>query len=71
MPLNATILSAQAQGSDLVLWASHAPHQPIGQRRINIVGTGHAFIPELAGEFIGTVQQGLFVWHLFDQGYCA
>lgn len=71
MPLCAEILCAQMQRDDLCLWAVVDSRAAIGQRRINIVGTGHLYDEGLTGEYVSTVQAGPFVWHVFDAGYCA
>jgi hypothetical protein len=35
------------------------------ERYFRIYGTGHT-MPEACGKYIGTVQQGAFVWHVFE-----
>lgn len=72
MPIGATILCAQMQRDELCLWAAvDAAAGPVGDRRINVIGTGHGYDGALTGEYISTVQAGPFVWHIFDAGYCA
>lgn len=72
MPPGAEILSVEIQGGIICLWALidvkketqlEVPHQ------IEIVGTGNPMQQIdhwLSRKFIGTVQQGQFVWHIFE-----
>ena len=67
LPAGAEMLSVQQQGPEaLCLWALVDRSVPIIQHGIIIVGTGHR-VPEDAEDFIGTVQVGPFVWHVFTQ----
>lgn len=70
MPRDAKILSAQCQGDCIQLWARVDPSEPLVNRAINVLGTGHEFFG-YPGEFIATVQTGPYVWHLFDGGETA
>ena len=67
MPINAIILDAQMQHGELCMWALVNADIPLGERRINIYGTGNP-LPENYGRYISTVQSpaGMFVWHIFD-----
>lgn len=69
MPTGAKILTAQIQGSGeyskMTLWAQVDPDVPKVNRQIAIAGTGHD-LP--SGEYVGTIQQHDFVWHVYDQG---
>ena len=65
MPDGAVILAFQLQmGSGLVVWAIVDTEAPIQLRQLELCGTGHP-LGEV-GTYIGTVQQGRFVWHLFE-----
>ncbi len=69
MHRGAKILSAQFQGEDLCLWALCDPQAPQHGRTILLNGTGHQ-IEERNDkdlEFIATVQDGRFVWHIFEE----
>ena len=57
-------LTVQMQHGVLVLWALVDPLQPKEQRTINIFGTGGP-APD-TGVYIGTVQDGGMVWHVFQ-----
>lgn len=65
LPLSAKPLSVQLQGEQLCLWAEvNAGSSGQKQVVISIVGTGHP-IPPGAVNYLGTVQQGQFVWHVY------
>lgn len=56
-------LSVQLQKGTICLWGLTSPGRP-ELRKLWIVGTGHAEVPERA-QHIGTVQIDEFVWHVF------
>lgn len=62
MPLTAKILTVEPQNGQLTIWAEVDPDDQPVRRDINGVGTGHP-VPE--GEYLTTVQQGSYVWHLY------
>ena len=68
MPMGATVLDVQMQGSSLCLWALVDTHKPLETRRFRIFGTGNPFDldDEWAWGFIATVQVSPFVWHIFE-----
>lgn len=67
MPQGAEILDAQIQGyAGVQLWARVDPEAPTEIRNFRAVGTGW----EVSGQgwsYIATVQEGPFVWHIFEQ----
>ncbi len=66
IPQAGRILAVQPQGAGvLCLWAKVNPDLPNEPRIIQIFGTGHQ-IPSSSKEYIGTVQQGPLVWHVFE-----
>jgi len=65
MPTGATILCVQTQLGNLCLWAQVDPNAKKEERHIAIVGTGHP-IHRNAWKYIGTAQQAVFVWHVFE-----
>lgn len=68
LPAEAKILSAQKQRNSLYLWAQCDTRKPVQQRTIVIVGTGNPFpCPSHELKFIDTVQDDMFVWHVFEQ----
>lgn len=71
MPRGARILSAQLQGDELCLWAEVCPKNPLTKYDFKIRGTGHQYLPSDGLEYLSTVQQGYFAWHVFvDKKLC-
>ena len=70
MPASATLLSVKFQGGVLRAWAIVSPDNPPGVRVFHIYGTGHE-VSESPGQFIATVGEGIFIWHVFDAGWAA
>lgn len=67
LPSSAKPLSVQLQGDQLCLWADVPPSGRFVVEKevvISVVGTGHP-IPPGAVNYLGTVQQGNFVWHIY------
>lgn len=65
MPVGAKILTLQLQDGHPTLWAAVDPGQPTEPRRFAIVGTGHP-MPDDAGDYVGTWQSSIYVFHLFE-----
>lgn len=57
-------LAFQFQGYGLFLWAECNDHQPLKSHWFRVVGTGHE-LPRVDTVYVGTVQDGSFVWHLY------
>lgn len=66
MPHNAQILTVQMQQGVPCLWALVDPDAPTAARRFVARGTGQDADGLDARAYCGTVQQGGFVWHLFE-----
>lgn len=65
MPVGAQILCAQMQMGVICLWAIVNPGTPTEDRNIRVYGTGIEV--DLEGHsYIGTVQSGPLVWHVFE-----
>lgn len=66
MPLDAEICTFEYQNGIPCIWAIVDPDVLKVTRRFRIFGTGH----ELPGLdeccYVGTTQDGPFVWHLFE-----
>jgi hypothetical protein len=71
MPKTAGVLSAGAQGEEIVVWANVDSSAPLVPHRFEVVGTGHdaSRVVPPGLPFVGTVQManGL-VFHVFDGG---
>jgi len=65
MPSGAQPLSFAEQHGVLCLWALVHPTLPREMRSFMLHGTGHDDV-QPNEHFIGTAQQGPFVWHLFE-----
>lgn len=65
MPKGASILSVGDQSGQLMLWAMVDPSNDIESQVIEIAGTGLELIDRPHREFIGTVFQWPYVWHVF------
>ena len=68
MPKGARLLTVQAQGSEMCIWAEVNPKGAPEKRYFAIFGTGNP-MPSGMGYsdvYVGTVQIGRFVWHLYE-----
>jgi len=68
MPKFARILSVQMQGSTPCIWAVVDTAYATEQRTFRVFGTGHP-VPDTHATtltFIGTVQVGRLVFHIFE-----
>jgi len=65
MPRGAKIISFQIQRGVFCIWAIVDIGQFEEDRLFKIYGTGHEH-EKIEGEYIGTVQDNMLVWHLFE-----
>lgn len=68
MPIGARTLTAQMQNGVITVWCLLYPLNPDAVKVFHIVGTGHGTV-ELGDQYIGTVQDDRFVWHVFESPY--
>ena len=66
MPFMAYIVYADMQGGFPTLWAMVDSDLPLEKRIFHIVGTGSVF-PAGEIDYIGTVMDGPFVWHIVEE----
>jgi hypothetical protein len=68
LPKNSDILAVQYQNENLCLWYKFDDcYKNMSViRKIYIFGTGN-LIPDKILKHIGTVQDGQFVWHVFEE----
>jgi hypothetical protein len=66
MPNGARILAVQMQNGKPYVWAIVETTMEVVGRRFVLYGTGHA-LDDYYGTYIGTFQDGPFVWHLFER----
>ena len=65
MPKGAKILTAQLNGGQVCLWAQAMPDAPLETRQFAVHMTGQP-LGGNPGNYIGTVQQAPYVWHVFE-----
>lgn len=67
MSPGAEFLSVQVQTTSITMWFKVDP-KDMNQvpRKFQIEGTGHVFEDNDNREYLGTVQTGAFVWHIFE-----
>jgi hypothetical protein len=65
LPAGAQLLTLQLQGGNPTLWALCDTDAPLQPRRFAIYGTGQT-LPEPVGQYLGTFQAGMLVWHVFE-----
>ena len=65
MPIGAQVLSAQMQGNNLCIWALVDSDNFNCDRRVRIFGTGNTVVLDDNWKFVGSVQERIFVWHIF------
>ena len=68
MPFEAYILDVQMQHGRPVIWAMVDPDSGLVKRHFQVVGTGNHVNFRVRPLYVGTVQDGSFVWHFFDLG---
>lgn len=67
-PKGAELLSAQAIGEDIFVWAKVDPEQQMEKREIRVIGTGHSVYADEKLRHLGTTQMfgGTLIWHVFE-----
>ena len=66
MPIGAKILTIQTQNNRPYIWALVDIDVECEFRNFAIVGTGHDFPEADDFTYINTIQDGPFVWHIFE-----
>lgn len=66
MPLFSRVLTCQMQGGTITIWALVDPLQTLTKHTFFVGGAGHKFPESITvNNYIGTVQDGAFIWHVF------
>lgn len=65
MPKGANILTMQNQQGTPQLWAAVNPNADLEERHFVTIGTGGVINEGLV--YIGTYQESVFVWHVFER----
>jgi len=68
MPIGSKILDVQNQDNRICMWVIVNTELETEERVFQIIGTGHQLLGRTEKKYIGTVQQGPFVWHVFELG---
>ena len=66
MPIGAEIVSADVRDGKITIWALIDTEAETEQRRFIYVGTGFDVSELESTQYIGTVFDGPFVWHVFE-----
>lgn len=66
LPIGADILDVQVQGGKWCLWFLCRVDTPLEERHIVTYATGQQ-IDSVSGSYIGTIQDGPFVFHVFEE----
>ena len=66
MPIGAKVLTIQTQNGLPYIWALVDIDAECDFRYFTIVGTGHDFPNADDFNYINTIQDGPFVWHIFE-----
>lgn len=69
MPMGAEILTAQMQSDELYLWAILTTSPDSELRVFEVFGTGQSIHQGtgVSRKYIATVQDGPYVWHIFER----
>lgn len=69
LPIHSQILCLQLQLRKPFIWVRIPnPEAPTIERTFELLGTGEE-IDNTIRQYIGTWQEGSFVWHLFEKAY--
>lgn len=67
MPTGAEVLSIQVQDGNFVMWARVDESEPPTTRRFALIETGLDLEHAARWNYIGTIQDDQFVWHLLAE----
>lgn len=66
MPRGARVLTCQIQNNTVCIWAAVDTQMPMDNRSFQIVPTGVPSEAVSGNLYVGTVQDGPLVWHIFE-----
>ena len=67
LPEGAKPLTAQMQSGELCIWVQFEDARPLDElHTFDVYGTGH-ILRDDPGTYIATVQDGPFVWHIYER----
>ena len=67
LPIGYKMLAVKIQNDRIFLWALVDNNNPIYHAYIRIFGTGNPIEDESNLEFIDTVEDSSFIWHIFEE----
>ncbi len=67
LPSESRVLSVQKQYDSICMWVEVDITKPKVVRKFRLIGTGHYF-DFTRMSYVGTVQDGSLVWHIYEQG---
>ena len=66
IPKGFKILSLQNQNNNICLWALADTNEELIEVKFIVCGTGHDCTNVQYKKYVGTVQVGVYVWHVFS-----
>ncbi len=66
MPEGARCLKLAMLVDGLYVWALVDPAQPVRARKFSVIGTGQDFEMSMWHVYLDTVEEGPFIWHVFE-----
>ncbi len=67
LPIDSKVLTVQLQNNIISLWIEiNLDEKQTELRRFKIIATGQSF-EDTDAIYIATVQQGILVWHIFEE----
>ena len=69
LPLNGNVIKVDVQNDEVCIWVlfHEEDEKNTEPRKFQIVGTGEPFDAEHRLMYLDSVQQGPFVWHIFEE----
>jgi len=69
MPVGAQVIRVAKQGAADCIWAIVESDNALEKRLFALIGTGQVIPPD--GRYLGTWDDGPFVWHLFEPSHSS
>lgn len=65
IPEGGEVLTIQIQNGAICIWVLVDPNRPKEKRSFEVVGTGEPILGN-PGKYLGTIQERIYVWHIFE-----
>ncbi len=69
IPFDSKFLVAKLQNNQITIWFHCYSENKLEERTILIYGTGHEVLKESEMDYLGTIIQDSFIWHIFEKFY--